>query len=219
MRCFKITGLLLLVTILAKDVHAQRFGRSRGEFRGVSHLKIGMNVNYFSGDFPGDGAARVGLNVGLAPTIQLQGQFYIKPELSFSQRGGRIDYDQTFSGFDGNVVYRLNYIDLPLIIGYRFGPMLSVEAGVFAAFEVGGNFDFQGTFFSGYGFFDREDVEDFNYGLALGIKVGPIGFRYYYGLQEIASAPEVIEFLGNAATHSVQIYLQRASRRKSANGI
>lgn len=214
MKYLKITVLLLLVTILVNDLQAQRFGRSRGGRKGVSLLKIGMNVNYFSGDLPGDGAARVGLNVGLAPTIPLQGQFYLKPELSFSQRGGRIDYDQGFAGFDGNVVYRLNYIDLPLLIGYRVGPMLAVEAGGFAAFEVGGNFDFQGTFFSGYGSFDRDDIEDFNYGLAFGIKVGPLGVRYYYGLQEIASGSEVSEFLGNATTHSVQIYLQRSGRRK-----
>ena len=217
MKYAKIILLLFLLAVVSYDVQAQRFGRARGGRGGASLLKIGMNINYFSGEFPGEGAPRIGLNLGIAPTIPLRRKLYLKPEVSFSQRGGRIDYDQSFAGFEGNLDYRLSYIDVTLLIGYKIEPLIALEAGGFAAFEVGGNFDFEGSFFTGYGTFDRDDIEDFNYGLAFGIKVGPVGVRYYYGLQEIAAGTEVREFLGNASTHTVQIYFQRAKQRRAGN--
>jgi hypothetical protein len=177
-------------------------------------LKIGTDISFFSSGLEARHIPVTGFHVGLAPSFLLSPTVYFKPEAAFSMKGGRINYDSGFGHFNGDVRYRINYLEFPVMFGIKPKPNFSFEFGPYAALEVGGNFDFEGDFASGYGRFYREDIRDFDYGIVAGINAGPLQIRYYHGLQEIAGSDVSHAFLGNTANHSVQICLQRRRFRK-----
>ncbi|MGV8139084.1 MAG: porin family protein [Mangrovibacterium sp.] len=180
-----------------------------------SLLKIGTDISFFSSDREAQHIPVTGFHIGIAPTIQLNPSVYFKPEAAFSMKGGRMNYDSGFGHFNGDVRYRINYLEFPMMFGIKHKPGFAIEFGPYAAIEVGGNFDFEGDFAAGYGKFYREDIRDFDYGIAAGIKIGPLGVRYYHGLQEIAGNDVSQAFLGNTKNHTFQICLQRSRFRKS----
>lgn len=176
-------------------------------------LKTGPAFQFLNNDLEAINRVRLRFHIGIAPTIETGIKSYLKPEVTFAMKGGRVDYDDDFGNFDGNILYRLNYFDFPLVFGYRLRDKLAVEAGGYAAVNVGGNFDFDGAFFNGFGTFDSEAIETWDYGWIIGLafdtKRSIITCRYYNGIPEITSDPEAQPFLGNSQIRSIQISFQR----------
>lgn len=177
-------------------------------------IKVGSNISFFSSDMDVQNIPIKGFRLGIAPIFPLSRSFYFKPEVSFSMNGGRVKYDSGFSSFNGDVRYRINYFEFPMMLGVKLKPQFSIEIGPSVAVEAGGNFDFEGDFAYGYGRFYREDIQDIDYGIAAGVKIGPLEIRYYHGLKEIAGNEISQAFLGNATNHAVQICFQRGRHRK-----
>lgn len=179
--------------------------------RGFGILKIGLNASYLNPDLAYSNRARFGINIGLAPTVALSEHVYLKPEISFSMKGGIAYYDQPF--FDGSVRYRLNYFEMPVMLGIRATKKVAFEAGPYGALRAGSRFDFNGDFFYGYGSFEPGDLSNYDYGLAGGIvftgRVAIMGIRYYHGMKKINSNPDLEDWFGDATNHTVQIYFQR----------
>ncbi|MBO9564380.1 MAG: PorT family protein [Niastella sp.] len=209
----RIFSRLLLVTIFAllslRPAIAQRAG--------TSPLKIGLGVSYFSHHAYGKSVPRAGISIGLAPTIRLSRAAYLKPEVAFSMKGSRIDYNAA-GLFNGNVRYQLNYLDIPIVIGLRANHWLALEAGGYGAIKLGGSFDFEGTFAAGYGTFDRDDLHGFDYGPVAGVALQSrlllFNIRYYYGLRSIAANEEAGLLLGDATNNSIQLSIQMKRFRK-----
>jgi len=176
-------------------------------------LKIGLNMNYL--DIP-NSSARLGFSIGLAPAFTVDRNFYFKPEMSFSLKGGGSSYQDYF--YEGDVTYRLSYLEFPMMFGIRPSRHIAFEFGGYGAFLLGGSFAFNGTFYSGYGVFDSNELNNFDYGLAGGVVLSgrwlKVGIRYYKGLQQVSSMSSSQTFLGNATNHTIQIYFQRASLRE-----
>jgi len=210
----KVTYLIILFVFSSIISNAQ-FRRSG---RGVGLFKIGLNVSYLNPDLAYSQSARAGLQIGISPTIPVQQYIYVKPELSFSMKGGSASYDQSF--YTGSVTYRINYFEFPVVIGFKPAKNIALELGGFGALRVGGNFSFQGTFFTGYGNFLPGDLNDFDCGLIGGLvlrgRVTNVGVRYYYGMADVASNEVINDFLGNATNHTIQLYFQPSPRRGSA---
>lgn len=203
-----ITGCL---TVFAFEANAQkRQGR-----RALGALKMGVGIASFSPLDAEEGGSRIGFHIGLAPAFSLSDNFYIKPEVAYSLRGGKADYDLNNLGvFDGEITYKINYLEFPVMLGYKVTDRFHLEFGAYGSIPLVTNFEFEGDFASGYGSFDQEAIHDFDYGLAGGVKLGPIGIRYYYGLSKVASNLESEAFLGDATQHTIQIYLQRSRSRR-----
>jgi len=182
-----------------------------------SLFKVGAGISFFTDHRGYQSVPRIGLSVGVAPTIPLSYRAYIKPEVSFSTKGGRIDY-KAAEVFSGKASYRIDYFDSPLVLGVRLHRRLAVEIGGYAAVKVNGRFDFQGTFAFGYGTFDRKDLSSYDYGPVMGIILHSrrvlVGVRYYYGLNAVAANDRSRVLLGNAANGTIQLYLQMKRFRR-----
>lgn len=183
----------------------------------TSPLKLGLGISYFSHHAYGESVPRAGISIGLAPTIRLSRAAYLKPEVAFSMKGSRIDYN-TAGIFNGNIRYQLNYLDIPVVIGLRANRWLAVEAGGYGAIKLGGSFDFQGSFAAGYGTFDRDDLHGFDYGPVAGVALQSrlllFNLRYYHGLRSIAANEEAGLLLGDAANNTIQLSVQMKRFRK-----
>jgi len=179
-----------------------------------SLIKIGTDISFLSSDLNAQKIPLTGIHIGISPTIPLGHSTYFKPEIAFSMKGGRLNYQSTFGYFEGDVSYKINYFEFPMVFGIRPKTHFAIEFGPYTAIKAGGSFSFQGNFASGYANFDRKDIHDFDFGIVAGIKIGPFGILYYHGLQEIAATTASRAFLGNSTNHSIQICLQRRWFRK-----
>jgi hypothetical protein len=176
-------------------------------------LKIGVGINSIN---VADPTPKLRFHIGFAPTIDIKEVLYIKPEMAFSLKGGNVSYAGSY--FDGDVTYRLSYLEFPLVFGFKPLRKIALEFGGYGAVLLGGNFDFSGTFFTGYGEFNPNELNSFDYGLTGGIVFSQrrvkFGLRYYHGLQNIANQSTALTFLGSATNHTIQVYIQRSSLRE-----
>jgi hypothetical protein len=133
-------------------------------------VKGGLNANYVTFRFQGERQTSSGLDFHLGGyvNIPLNKKFSFRPELQFSRRGN--DY------------YKLDYIELPLLLSYSPIKFMEIELGTNVGYLLSKN----ATFFS-LNDFNRLDV-----GLTSGLRFNlPKGFfiasRYYYGFSSFLS--------------------------------
>lgn len=202
------------------QLHAQ-FQSGGARRSGAGLFKIGLNISNLSFEADGESSARAGIAMGLAPAFPLAGHWYMKPELSLSSKGAKVDYSSSSGVFNGEIRYRINYLELPVLAGYEIRKRLSIEAGPYLAIKAGSNFDFDGTFFYGYGRLESDEIAPLDYGLNVGLKIGPLGIRYIHGLANITSGKNIEDFLGTAHNRTVQLYLQTtgALRQRQKNEV
>ncbi len=199
----KAQGVAFIVAPKESSVNESTPGR-----KFLSLIKVGTGASYldvhnYSPNFR--------FHIGLSPTISLSSYLYIKPEIAISLKGGYVSYDDTF--FNGNVSYRMGYLEFPLVLGLKPTQWLAFEFGGYGGLLLTSNFDFNGTFFYGYGSFGYDEVNFYDYGIVNGItfigKKGEINIRYYHGLQKLAANSTAEVFLGNATNHTIQVTFKR----------
>ncbi|MBW1295160.1 porin family protein [Aquimarina litoralis] len=79
-------------------------------------IKGGINLSTINGDnVPSNLDARTGYHIGVAAQIGLPGKFAIQPELLYSAQGAD-DLD-------------IDYVNIPILVKYKFLKFLSFEAG------------------------------------------------------------------------------------------
>ena len=138
-----------------------------------------------------------GLQLGMFYTLKLSDEFYLQPELYFTQRG--YQFDQT-PLYNTNYSLRINYLELPILFEYRlpfdwsFNPVIT--AGPFTALKLSSdkNIRTEDEEISG----DLSSVDDMDYGLvfALGAELpafnGQLIFdlRVNWGLANIMRQPD-----------------------------
>ncbi|MBS9523703.1 PorT family protein [Litoribacter ruber] len=120
----------------AASTQAQDF--SIGPKVGVSQGNISVN-----GDGYSSGSNRLGYHLG--GFVRLGGRsFFIQPEVLYTNTGGEIE--QT-SGPGGPVSYEatFNRLDVPVMLGLKFGNVFRVQAGPVASFLLSSSFDGNGV--------------------------------------------------------------------------
>jgi outer membrane immunogenic protein len=70
---------------------------------------------------------KVGFQAGIYAELPLGSNFAFLPEATFIQKGGKVE--ATVDGTTGKLETDLNYLDVPLMIGYRATPDLTIFAG------------------------------------------------------------------------------------------
>ena len=150
-----LTGLLFLFVFLKGQ--AQNFS---------GKLILGVNGSQIDGDGM-SGYYQPGLVFGAGARFPINDKLSIGPEIMYSQKGSRASFDQvTKQGFD-RIIYRLNYVDLPIVAEYKVQPSMHIEGGLSfgyllnARLDPGGNLGFGDAEY----LFKRQD-----YQLLLGLK-------------------------------------------------
>lgn len=156
-------------------------------------LKAGLNISNVYSNYTGSMDARSGLNAGALVNIPLQYSFSVQPEIYFSGQGAK--YYSYNDGYEHQLV--LNYVNVPLLLQYRFHRGLFIETGPQVGFLTSakdkiGNFETGDVFNS-----DFKNV-DFSWSFGLGYRsVSGLGVdvRYNPGISNINN-------LGNEILHN-----------------
>jgi hypothetical protein len=122
MKTKKTIGFIIMAVVSASWLNAQI----------TIGVKGGINISdgEVSGFIPGitpEPRPFNGANVGIMADIPLEGKFSFRPEFNFSQKGFVVRENTTIDALGlplpigGKAETRLNYLELPLLLQYRFG--------------------------------------------------------------------------------------------------
>lgn len=171
-------------------------------------VKGGLNVSNLYIDDIDDENARYGFNVGVYGQIFSTDVFAIQPELLFSTKGTRAEYDGIV---DQTVKYNLSYLDLPVLAVFKLGKAAEIHVGPYASYLLDANISYSGDLANGDEEVDKDNLKSFDYGLVggFGLNFGmvQVGARYNYGLVKIADSDGAKLLLGDSKNSVAQIYL------------
>lgn len=190
---------LFTVSILANN---STFAQMRAGVKG------GLNVSNLYIDDIDDENARYGFNAGIYGQVFSTDAFAIQPELLFSTKGSRAEYDGLI---DQTIKYNLNYLDLPVLAVFKLGESAEIHIGPYASYLLGANVSYSGDAANGTDDIDKDNLKSFDYGLAggFGLNFGmmQVGARYNYGFVKIADSDAAELVLGDSKNSVAQIYL------------
>jgi hypothetical protein len=149
-------------------------------------IKGGFNMSNLYNDDADDENILYGFNAGLYATLPISDFVAIQPELLFTTKGAELEYNNAFA--TGNAKFKLNYIEVPLLVRVNLTKNFNIQAGGYASYLVSskvtgdGDFEFNEDI-------DTDDLNKFDAGIAAGVGVDfspiSIGLRYNYGLTKV----------------------------------
>jgi hypothetical protein len=120
MRLFLSFALLAVLSLISlQRAFAQNF---------VGKLIVGINANQVDGDGL-SGYNKPGLLIGVGAAFPINEKWSFEPEMLYSQKGSRASQAEQDLG-SKFIIYRLNYIELPLVINYAPVEFFVVQAGL-----------------------------------------------------------------------------------------
>ncbi|MGF1638172.1 MAG: porin family protein [Cyclobacteriaceae bacterium] len=180
---------------------------------GRSGIKGGLNLSNLSMDGSNDKNMRVGFHIGAFTSFDLAGNFAIQPELLYSQRGTKYDYDGVL--LDSEVTYNFGYLDLPVYLVYNLSEDFNFKFGPYVGYMITANAESDNNFL-GFEFSGSEELNPASFnrldaGLSLGLGFEPgsfiFGFNYNIGLTKIGKEGEDTGMLlGDARNSLIQVY-------------
>ena len=176
-----LCALILFLTASFGMLHAQN-NNVNPEYG----IKGGFNMsNLYSSD-ANDENILYGFNAGLYATLPISDFIAIQPEILFTTKGAKLEYNNALAS--GESKFRLNYIEVPLLVRVNITRNFNIHAGGYASYLVSskvtgrGDFNFEQEI-------DTNDLNKFDAGLSAGVGVDfdpiSIGLRYNYGLTTI----------------------------------
>lgn len=172
-------------------------------------IKGGLNVSNLITDDVNDKNPRYGFHAGIYGQLFANEGFAIQPELNFSTKGNKVETQ--FGVIDQETKFNLSYLDVPVLAVFKLGNAAEIHAGAYWAYLVGANIDTDGDLRDGFVDLDRDNFDDWDYGLVggVGFNLGDIqiGARYNYGLNTIARSAGARAMLGSTKNSVGQIYL------------
>jgi hypothetical protein len=152
-------------------------------------FKGGANFTNLYTDNVDDNNVLVGFNAGIFAKLPITASLAIQPELLYSTKGSQLKYNNAF--VNGTSTFRLNYIELPILLVINLTHNFNIHAGPYVAYLVDGKAtnDAQGTLFDIQNNLSNEDYNKFDTGLSVGVGFDTdnlgFGVRYNYGLQKV----------------------------------
>ena len=184
---FIVGGLLLAsAAVSAQEQQTTTESNLKAKFG----IKGGLNLtNLYVADVSTE-HMKAGFNAGVFAKLPVTRGFSIQPELLYSLKGAKEDYNNFVQG-SGEYRFNLGYMELPLLAVVNIAPNFSIHAGGYAAYLVNANIknvNDQGTVV-GATDLSTGDFNRWDFGLAGGaafdIQNFTIGARYNYGLSHI----------------------------------
>lgn len=164
-------------------------------------IKGGVNFSNLYTEDVTDENVLTGFNLGAFVEMPLTSAISLQPEVAFSTKGAENEYDNATAS--GRVKFRLNYIEVPLLLKFNITNHFNLHAGPYVAFLIDskitdedndGSVNFEQEL-------DDDDLNKVDFGLAagLGLDFGNIGVgaRYNYGLTTVGKERT---FLGTTYT-------------------
>lgn len=185
MKNLKKINTLLLLIFATLVTSAQEASSSNFKFG----FKGGVNFSNLYTDNVDDNNVLTGFNVGIFAKMPITQTFAIQSELLYTTKGAELVYNNNF--VNGTAKFRLNYIELPVLLVINLTNNFNLHAGPYVAYLVDGKAtnDSQGTLFDIENNLSNDDYNKFDAGLSagLGFDGNQIGFgvRYNYGLQKV----------------------------------
>jgi len=149
-------------------------------------VKGGFNMSNLYQSEADDNNVIYGFNAGVYATLPISDFIAIQPEILYTTKGAELDYNNAF--VDGNAKFKLNYIEVPLLVRVNITKNFNVHAGGYASYLVSskvtgdGDINFDETV-------DTDDLNKFDAGLSAGVGVDfnpiSVGLRYNYGLTTV----------------------------------
>lgn len=178
-------------------------------------IKGGLNLSTISTDVGSDKNLKPGFHVGVFNKFAFSESFALQPELLFSTKGLKINYDES-SIVDGETRFNTYYIDLPVYLVFNLSEAFQIQAGPYVSYLLGANID---TDAEVLGFFEidtneelnRKNFNAFDYGVSAGISFNldpmVIGANYSMGLNPVAKENEPSrDMLGEGKNSVIQIF-------------
>jgi Outer membrane protein beta-barrel domain len=152
-------------------------------------FKGGVNFSNLYTDNVDDNNVLIGFNAGIFAKVPITETFAIQSELLYITKGAQLKYNNAF--VNGTSTFRLNYIELPVLLVINLTNNFNIHAGPYVAYLVDGKAinDSQGTLFDIENNLKNEDYNKFDTGLSVGVGFDKnqfgFGVRYNYGLQKV----------------------------------
>ncbi|MFV8271362.1 porin family protein [Flavobacterium sp. GT2N3] len=186
---------LTLTSASAQD-NATKFG-----------VKGGVNFSNLYTDDVYDNNVLTGFNVGFFAKLPLSNNIALQPEISYTGKGAELVYSNAL--VSGTAQFKLDYIELPLLLVVNVTKNFNIHAGPYAAYMVSAKTTNKSDSGS-YNFEDNIDTNNFNRfdaGLAGGVGIDleaiSFGVRYNYGLTKIGKEDSSTSFSSPDAKNSV----------------
>lgn len=181
----------------------------------VTGIKGGLNLSSLSTDGNDDKNLKMGFHAGVFSKIPFSESFAIQPELLYSGKGIKLNYDESGVA-EGDTKFNLNYIDLPVKLVFNLSEDFELQFGPYVSYLVNANVDTDAEFFGGdinsVDELDRDHFNSLDYGLTagLGFDLDPMifGLNYNLGLNQVAKDNDVsYDLLGDAKNTVIQVYV------------
>lgn len=127
--------------------------------------KGGLNFATLTGEDT-DVDMRTSFHVGLVAEFPIASNFFFGPEVLYSSQGAKFSED----GMDGS--FKLDYVQIPLMLKYFVGPGFSLEAGPQIGFLTSSEVESEGV---------SVDMGDYFSSTDFGVNLG-LGYKFINGL-------------------------------------
>ncbi len=200
--------ILVLTTVLLLSTTA---------FSQSSHfgIKGGLNLANMSVEGNNDNNLKYGLHVGVFDKIMLTDVFAVQPELLYSGKGFKSNFDKSLIA-DGDAKFNLNYIDLPIKLVYNLSEDFEFQFGPYFSYLASANVETNGEVLDFFNIDSNNELDRSNFnaldagltaGLAFDLDPVVLGFSYDFGLTKVAKNDEPSqEILGDAKNRVIKVY-------------
>ena len=178
-------------------------------------LKGGLNLSNMTVDGNNDQNLKLGFHAGVFNKIGITESFSIQPELLYSVKGFKINYDDNLIA-DGETQFNLNYIEVPVKLVFNLSEDFEFQLGPYFSYLANANADTNADVLDYFNIdsndeLDRGYFNAFDIGLTggLGFTVEPMvfGINYNFGLSNVAKNDEPSqEMIGDAKNTVIQVY-------------
>lgn len=184
----KIITLLLLTLGSSSVINAQTTTKTTTSETKIG-VKGGLNMSNLYTNEVEDENVLTGFNVGLFIEMPLTSTISLQPEFLYTTKGSEQKYNNAIT--QGTAKFRLNYIEVPLMVKAKLTNNFNLQFGPYAAYLIdskvtnennNGTFNFESNI-------NEDDLNRLDFGLAAGFGIDFSGFgigaRYNYGLTPI----------------------------------
>ena len=205
-----ITGLLAIFsTVYAQEQQTSAESSMHAKFG----IKGGINLTNLYSDNFSDNHLKAGFNAGVFSKIPVTQGFSIQPELLYSLKGSKTDYNNFVQG-SGQYRFNLGYLELPLLAVVNLTKNFSIHAGGYGAYLTNANIkdvNNNGTI-KNITDLNADNFNRWDFGLAGGVGFDienfMIGARYNYGLTNIGKSGNASgDVLGSSKNNGLAVYV------------
>ncbi len=168
-----------IVMIVVQQAHSQVRVGAKGGLNYVNNVISQNNLGFVD-----DGEYRLGYHLGFFTFLNLSDKLTFAPELLFSSKGFRFEDDGSGLSRDGAV--HLNYVNMPVLLGYKMQEKINLLAG----FELGYLVSARSKLYTGTVDVSGIWNDKLDFGAAVGLryfltKSFPLELRYTHGLTSV----------------------------------